>query len=202
MRLDSGKRIWEGYDGTIFTNNFTDLTWKKCKVDFEELQILPKSRRYFGSMLTPKLSAEKTQKGLENLALNKPAQQSSFSRWSKPNDSQGAVNGIKSGQFGFCTNQEVNPWWQVDLLDVYQLTEVRVYNRITCAERARTLKVLLSCDGENWEEVYANDEQSVFGGMDGNPLMISLPSKVSRYVRLQLNEENYLHLDEIEVYGT
>ncbi|MDT9340534.1 FkbM family methyltransferase [Trichodesmium erythraeum 21-75] len=60
----------------------------------------------------------------DNLALHKPALQSSLSRWSKPDDAQGAVNGTKTGKYGFCTKREANPWWQVDLLSIYKLTEV------------------------------------------------------------------------------
>ena len=39
-----------------------------------------------------------------------------------------------------------------------------------------------------------------FGGIDGRPLQV-FPQKASaRFVRLQLNETQYLHLDEIEIY--
>ena len=136
-----------------------------------------------------------------NLALNKPTEQSSYNL-SNLNKLQSPVNGIKNGKFSFHTKKEVNPWWQVDLEDIYALTEVRVYNRIdTCSDRARTLRILISSDGENWEQVYANDESYIFGGIDGRPLVVPISSKVARYVRLQLNEENHLHLDEVEVYG-
>lgn len=137
-----------------------------------------------------------------NLALNKPAKQSSVSKWSQKNDAAGAVNGITNGSFGFHTDKEINPWWQVDLLSVYKLTEVWVYNRIdACPERSRTLRVLLSLDGYEWQLVYANNHNFIFGGIDSQPLRISLENIPARYVRLQLAEENYLHLDEVEVYG-
>ncbi|WP_306341375.1 discoidin domain-containing protein, partial [Planktothrix tepida] len=135
-----------------------------------------------------------------NVALRKPTQQSSHS--SHCNQLQSAVNGIKDGKFSFHTKLEVNPWWQVDLEGIYLLTEVQVYNRIdTCADRARTLRILLSSDGENWNLVYTNDENNIFGGVDGKPLVVAIASKLARYVRLQLNEETRLHLDEVEVYG-
>lgn len=140
----------------------------------------------------------------DNLALHKPCQQSSYYQFFTPElvTKQSAVNGIKNGQFSFHTEKEVNPWWQVDLEKCYELKEIKIYNRLnSCSERARTLRVLLSSDGGNWEEIYANDEGSIFGGVDNNPLIIPIDGKVARYVRLQLNEENYLHLDEVEVYG-
>lgn len=140
--------------------------------------------------------------GLRNLALNRPAQQSSHSEWSTPNDPQGALNGIKNGGFGFHTKGESNPWWQVDLGAICHLKEVRVFNRQDCcAERARTLRVLLSHDGQNWQTVYIHDG-SVFGGAsDGRPLKVALQGQRARFVRLQVLENTYLHLDEVEVYG-
>jgi FkbM family methyltransferase len=138
----------------------------------------------------------------ENLALNKPAQQSSHSPWSKPNDAQGAVNGIKTGGFNFHTDKDVNPWWQVDLQDVYRLSEVRVYNRVDSGnDRVSTLQVAVSPDGYNWQQVYFNESNNIFGGIDGDPLIVPIDSQVGRYIRLQLNEENYFHLDEVEAYG-
>ena len=138
----------------------------------------------------------------KNLALNKPAKQSSLSKWSKPNDALGGVNGIKNGSFGFHTDKEVNPWWEVDLLDVYKLTEIWVYNRVNARpERSRTLRILLSLDGNDWNLVYANNNNSVLGGIYTQPSIVFLEAIAARYVRLQLAEENYLHLDEVEVYG-
>lgn len=138
---------------------------------------------------------------LDNVSLHKPCQQSSYYQFFTPGRLQSAVNGIKNGQFSFHTEKEINPWWQVDLEESYQLREIKIYNRVgSLSERARTLRVLLSSDGANWEENYANDECNIFGGVDSNPLIIPIHGKVARYVRLQLNEENYLHLDEVEVY--
>ncbi|MCL2925248.1 MAG: discoidin domain-containing protein [Trichodesmium sp. MAG_R04] len=140
----------------------------------------------------------------QNIALNKPAQQSSYSKWSQPNESSRAVNGLKNGGYSFCTGLEVNPWWQVDLENTYTITQVRIYNRCnnSSAERARTLTLLFSTDGNNWEQVYSNDEKLVPGGINGQPLIVSFESKIAGYVRIQLNEKTYLHLDEIEVYGS
>jgi hypothetical protein len=136
-----------------------------------------------------------------NLALNKPAEQSSYSKWSKPIDARGAVNGCKTGRFGFHTSKEINPWWQVDLEAVCRISEIRIYNRMdACSDRIRTLKILISLDGRKWQQVYTNDRNNIFGGIDGNPLIVSIAAKKARYIRLQLNEENVLHLDEVEVY--
>lgn len=138
--------------------------------------------------------------GSPNLALNRPARQSSTSQWSQPNDAQGAVDGNVSGGFGFHTESEPKPWWQVDLGAVKALAEIRIFNRRDCcSERARTLQVLLSYDGVSWTRVFSNPG-SVFGP-DGAPLRVSVKGLSARFVRLQLAETNYFHLDEVQVYG-
>ena len=61
----------------------------------------------------------------KNLALGRPATQSSVSRWSKfptpEADAAGAVNGTIDGQPGFHTANEPCPWWQVDLQATYAI---------------------------------------------------------------------------------
>jgi hypothetical protein len=138
-----------------------------------------------------------------NVALNKPAQQSSTCKYSKPNDAQGAVSGVKSGRYNFHTDHEVNPWWQVDLEQIYKLTEVRIYNRLdSCSERACSFKLFISPNGKLWKQAYENNPSNIFGGIDGNPLIISLDESEVRYVRIQLNAIEALHLDQVEVYAT
>lgn len=139
-----------------------------------------------------------------NRALNKPAQQSSWSEWADnflaARGPGGGVNGHISGYFGFHTGEEDRPWWQVDLQDTCALREIRVYNRVDSGrERARTLQILLSIDGEAWTLVH-NQMGYTFGGKDGRPLRVMLARQSARYVRLQLQERGYFHLDEVEIY--
>jgi F5/8 type C domain len=138
--------------------------------------------------------------GSANLALNRPARQSSTSQWSTQNDAQGAVNGVRNGSFGFHTNNERNPWWEVDLQRNVSLAELRLYNRRDYGpERASTIQVLVSSDGANYSRVYAHNGSS-WGG-DGTPLVVPMNGATARWVRLQLNAQEYLHLDEVEVIG-
>lgn len=135
-----------------------------------------------------------------NIALGKPASQSSTSPWSKTKDAQGAVDGVKNGSFGFHTAEETNPWWQVDLGSTHVLGEIRVFNRLDYnPERVRTLQAQLSLDGMNWKTVYRH-ASGAFGGNDGKPLRIMLKSENARFVRLILAEKTWFHLDEVEVY--
>ena len=146
---------------------------------------------------TPQSSAA----GRVSLARGKPASQSSTSEWSRANDAQGAVDGVINGGYAFHTGNQANPWWQVDLGAAYRLGEVRLYNRLDCCgERARTVQVMLSGDGRTWRTVYRHDG-TLFGGRDGKPLVVPLNGETARHVRLQLNEANWFHLDEVEVMG-
>jgi FkbM family methyltransferase len=138
---------------------------------------------------------------LSNLALGKPAIQSSFSMWSRQMDAQGGNNGHRTGSYGFHTDREINPWWQLDLEEEQKITEVRIYNRVdTCGERALSLRVMLSRTASDWRVVH-DQAGRWFGGIDGRPLRVFPPDgTVARFVRLQLNATESLHLDEIEVY--
>ena len=149
-------------------------------------------------------SIEKNIKSNEkNIALYKPCKQSSLSQYSKVNDAQSAVNGMKNGTFSFHTSKERSPWWQVDLEEIFKITQIQIYNRLgVCANRLRTLIILISVDEINWEVIYDHDNSLiVIGGIDGRPLIVEPEDLLARYVRLQLNEVNILHLDEVEVFG-
>ena len=92
------------------------------------------------------------------------ASQSSRSEYSRPDDPQGAVNGVRDGRFGFHTALEEDPWWQVDLGQVMPIGEIRIYNRIDQeAARARTLIVLVSDDGVAWGCIHRQAGRQ-FGG--------------------------------------
>ncbi len=134
-----------------------------------------------------------------NLAFHRPASQSSRSQWSRPADPQGGVDGVKTGAYGFHTEYEPKPWWAVDLQQVAELDELRIYNSRKAPEAARTIQVWLSSDGVDWTRAYAHDG-SLFGGADG-PLRVWLNGRRARHVRVQLAHTDYLHLNEIEVYG-
>jgi hypothetical protein len=139
--------------------------------------------------------------GCVNLARGRPASQSSTSQWSKANDAQGAVDGVIDGGFGFHTENQPNPWWQVDLGTSQPLAEARLYNRMDCCgDRARTVQAMLSDDGRAWRTVYRHKGGN-FGGKDGKPLVAPLNGESGRYLRLQLNETTWFHLDEVEVCG-
>jgi hypothetical protein len=113
-------------------------------------------------------------------------------------DAVGGVDGVKSGGWGFHTSNDKEPWWQVDLGKVMPLDRVLIFNS-HLPERASRLKVLLSPDGKSWREVYAHDGTPLPGA--SKPLSVSLKGAPGRFARIQLPGPQWLHLDEVEVYG-
>jgi hypothetical protein len=117
-------------------------------------------------------------------------------------DATGACDGVKDGKWGFHTENENKPWWQIDLGRQMTLDRLVLYNRCDLPERTSRIIVLLSTDGRNFEKVYQHDGKTFFGYTDNKPLVIKLQNAQARYLRLQLPSKSYFHLDEVEIYAT
>jgi hypothetical protein len=121
---------------------------------------------------------------------------------STADDAAGGVDGISDGTFGFHTDQDPSPWWQVDLREVLPLERIVVYNRCdgNVHDRASRLEVLISTDGAEWESLYRHDGTPFLGHVDGKPLVVDAQGSSARFVRLQVPGPQYFHLDEVQVY--
>ncbi|MAG58595.1 MAG: hypothetical protein CMJ83_20085 [Planctomycetes bacterium] len=118
-------------------------------------------------------------------------------------DAAGGCDGKKNGGFGFHTDEDDRPWWQVDLGRAVAIDRVLIFNRCgRIAPRAAGVCVLTSLDGERWRNRYRHDGGIFHGFSDGRPLVVKLAGAQARHVRLQLPGKSWLHLDEVEVYGT
>ncbi|MEM8860918.1 MAG: discoidin domain-containing protein, partial [Chloroflexota bacterium] len=142
-----------------------------------------------------------------NLALEQPTNQSSngFNT-----ESSFAVDGSTNGDFGdgsvAVTDVETEPWWQVDLGDVYDLDQVEVWARTDCCtEELKDLYVFASeqnmgtrsiADLQADSAVWSLYEET--GGID--KLTFQTPTN-ARYVRIQLQGERSLALAEVRVFG-
>jgi predicted SAM-dependent methyltransferase len=141
-----------------------------------------------------------------NIAFGKPSTQSSISRWSmgktKEEDARGGNDGAirEPGGYGFHTDRELNPWWQVDLGDRYAVNEIRIFNRKgPTADRLRHFTVLKSDDSSNWEQLFQKSDNIVFSE---TPYVIRLdPTEGARFIRVRLDGDNCLHFDQCLVYG-
>jgi YD repeat-containing protein len=132
-----------------------------------------------------------------NLALNKPATQSSDPGWGGP--ASKAVDGNTSGNWPdgsvTHTNYEGQPWWQVDLGSMQSIQTVRVWNRTDCCgERLSNFTVYLLNDTGGVVASVNNPGQA------GSPTTVQL-SGTARYVKIQLAGTDYLSLAEVEVWG-
>ena len=144
---------------------------------------------------------------LTDVALQKPATQSSVSQWSHHStveeDALGANSGVIPPDYGFCTGKELNPWWQVDLEDEFDVEKVVIINRLNCASRLRNFSILKSLDGDIWQVIYQKSDELVVGGPDNLPMEVNFQADkhVARFIRVQLDGEDFLHLRTCSVIG-
>ncbi len=144
----------------------------------------------------------------DNLALGKETAISSAV------DGQTAGLGANGDRYGdyIQTNTESDPWWSVDLADLYSLTKVRIFNKAGEAIAAGAplqVQTATACSdwatGDcAWETVYDHDQQAgpAFGGIKGSFRSIDLAYDNARYLRVRLaGPANQLNLAEVEVYG-
>ena len=133
---------------------------------------------------------------------NRPRKTGPATAVSARDDAAGAVDGVRDGKWGFHTANEPRPWWHVDLTRRERIARVVVYNRCDgCAGRNARLILLLSDDGKTWRKAYQHNGKVFYGHSDKKPLAIPLSGEAARFVRIQLPETSYFHLDEVEVYG-
>jgi hypothetical protein len=142
----------------------------------------------------------------ENLAIGGRTYQSSTSRWSQhPDpriDSARAVNGSFGNTQTFHTNLEINPWWAIDLKAICAIRQIKLYNRLSEARRARSISIWASISGRDWAKLFHHPASDGIWGDDGVPLCVSIqPSEIARFVRVELNGVDYLHLEQVEIYG-
>lgn len=142
----------------------------------------------------------------------KKATQSSICAWSNGSscteDATNVLSGAPTGLFSCHTEQEHNPWWMVDLESIYDISEIRVFNRIfpdsayeEILKRLNTLQISTSEDGKIFTTIYLHQNEQLIGGLDGKPLIFSPKNTTkARFVKLSLNDFQCLHLDKVYIY--
>jgi hypothetical protein len=143
----------------------------------------------------------------QTISRGRPCCISSVSQWSWSRDptleATGANDGLLNGVCGFHTDIETNPWWQVDLCSVYKITSIVIYNRLDFKDRCIDFDILSSFDGRSWTMAWSKRDGQIFGGLDGSPFTVDFdPAVRGRFVRVQLAGHNFLHLDQVEIFGT
>lgn len=141
------------------------------------------------------------------ISRGRPSRSSSTSQWSWSNnpelEASGANDGRLNGCCGFHTNHESNPWWQVDLGTRHAIESVVIYNRLDQMMRCVDFDILVSDDAGSWRLAHAKRDGIPFGGVDGNPYRHDfVPPAGGRFIRIQLAGTGFLHLDQVEVFGS
>jgi hypothetical protein len=152
-----------------------------------------------------------------NLALTGSATQSStYSPFPVPVGAANAIDGITEGDLylGSVTHtggNEFQPWWQVDLLGMFDLDQIVLWNRTANVNndinndgldhgyRLSNFNVSVLDDSSQiiWTSDFFTD-----GGHPDPKLIIYLPEiPLGRIVRVQLNGSEYLSLAEVQVFG-
>ena len=147
-----------------------------------------------------------------NLALGKPATQSSTLAGYSTDAAAAAVDGNTDGNFfdGSVThtNADANAWWQVDLGASASVTSIVIWNRTDCcATRLSDYWVFVSDT-----PFLASDTPATLGGrantfgshqtVSPSPSTNITVNAQGRYVRVQLSGTNNLSLAEVQVFGT
>ena len=154
----------------------------------------------FGRIAFPLARAE----AFDNIALGRPAWQSSTSRRSRKRslrrDAEGGNDGDVEIEYGFHTAQQEGPWWAVDLGAELEIARVRLYNRRGAERKLRLFAIETSADFVAWTTVYAHaaNEMKL---LLARPIEIVFDAAVrARYLRIRLARRGVLHLAEVEVF--
>ncbi|XP_064410085.1 fucolectin-like [Latimeria chalumnae] len=146
--------------------------------------------------------------GLENVALRGKATQSSVYTKQDGFHLGIAINGIDGNHnsnyfLGSCTHTAIenNPWWRVDLLDVYRISRIVITNRgDCCSERLNGAEIRIGNSLTN-----NGNHNPKCGTVASARLTMEFPchSMTGRYVNVYLpGNQKVLHLCEVEVFGT
>ncbi len=143
--------------------------------------------------------------GVINLALGKPATQSSIYPHRIHAVAGYAVDGNTDGNFlhssTTLTKDEQGAWWQVDLGGKKNINQIIIYNRTDCCtNRLSNYQVSISNKADFSTHTYQQDFH-----VAPNPkktIKLDASGKQGRYVRIQLLDKNYLSLAEVQVIGS
>ena len=111
--------------------------------------------------------------------------------------------------FAFHTAAETNPWVEIDLGREVSVTGARVLNRTSCGQpgqdRAATLRLSVSLDSKQWQEVWKADRGAPQWEIPVTDLLAGaqVPGRKARYLRLETKPATptHFHLRQVTVWG-
>ena len=146
---------------------------------------------------------------MTNLAMNKPAKQSStYDGLIAAYAVDGLIGGDRNNNNDQMahTDWDVNPWWEVDLQEVADIKEVQIYNRTDCCQdRLNNIYVFVSEKPFTSTDLEKTKTQTgvhkvLLNEAVGRPGKIAF-NKKGRYVRIQSSKEGYFNIPEVKVMG-
>lgn len=132
-----------------------------------------------------------------NVALGRPATQSSTGPELSHPDANVATNGDVFSPAFFQTAEEDEPWWRVDLGAAFHVDKIVIYNRSDFRGRLRRFAVWGSLDGRAWAPLLKKESDDIFRVFAAN---VASPAP-ARFVRVQLLERGRLNFRECQVFG-
>ncbi|MFK7804158.1 MAG: putative Ig domain-containing protein [Anaerolineae bacterium] len=142
-----------------------------------------------------------------NVSYGKPATQSStYVTGTADNAVDGDTNGVYSSGSVTHTQSDANAWWQVDLGESVDISQINVYNRTDCcSNRTSNVYVFVSdtdLTGRSYTDILNDSSvwRNFTSGQIPNQLEIT-EATTGRYVRVQLAGTNFLSLAEVEVFA-
>jgi hypothetical protein len=126
----------------------------------------------------------------QNLAAGKPWRTSSIGMTCYPQQHR---CGTARTDILFHTQEEENPWFELDLRAPTEFSIVEVFNRSDCCpDRAIPIAIEISNDKQNWKEIARREE--TFGTWTAR-----VGKQKTRYIRLKSLRRTTLHLEGIAV---
>nr|WP_303622869.1 discoidin domain-containing protein [Acetobacter persici] len=141
----------------------------------------------------------------ELISKDKPCTQSSISEWSVGNDirsdAKNAVSGNINGLGKFHTALEDQPWWEIDLEQVYEITDIVIYNISDhLASRCKNIKIEFSNDGYIYNTLIEKKDFIPLGSILTEPYHVHSVFH-ARFIRIISLDYNFFHLDQVLIYG-
>ena len=148
---------------------------------------------------------------LFNLSKGQEATQSSYYLNPLNPVAADAVDGNTNGNWAAgsvsSTRNETNAWWEVDLGQVSQVDTIHIWNRTDCcANRLSNFHVFVSDEPFASTSLAATQSQAgvtdlAYPGSAGQSTDFTV-NRTGRYVRVQLEGTNILHMAEVQVIGS
>lgn len=181
-----------------FNDDYLDSSkWFAANWVYAETQFTPDNIRFENGYMILRIEREEDSFDTinTNLASLGEASQSSDAYGGLANRAiDGNTNGRYSKKSVTHTSNEPNAWWELDLLQVSNISQIVIYNRTDncCVNRLSDFSVSILDENDNviWTQFYTESPQSIL------EINLSVTAK-----KIRINLDGILSLAEVEVYG-